>query len=540
LALEKSWWVICLTCFYCTTPASGKNRLFHTLKFRYIVPIPGHMKKTKSLARKNQDRRAALERILDTPHLEHVVPRLQPELLHRVIQTCGLEDCGELVVLATPEQLKHIFDLDLWRSAQPGMDEQFDADRFGVWLEVLAEFGATVAARKLAEMDADLVIAGLAQHARVFDCAVVTAIHVLDHGLASEVGGYRLVAKRTDSWETIVAILISLDAEHPDYFHQVMRGCRALSNTGREPDGLDDLLHEEDQLTFDLSVDRERRRDKQGYVPPAQARAFLEMSRQLRLGADTMPPANPVARANLRSPGETPERKEALRHIRAHMQFVFDCDHAAYAKRNEELAYVANTIMAGCALQGRAFTAQEAWDAAVAVCNLGLENRPSLWSPLRSARPIGRSLKTKSFPDDFLVNHDLVSVFQVGWTVLHKDVGMYAAERLLEVLAGLRCDDGNVQTEIVALGMELSRCCRAGMPWRARDALDVIAILDMPAWAALLGLIDECPVLHAALSASRNPRTRSVSASAFEFISENSQIVSIREFIQSLPDTLRP
>jgi len=34
---------------------------------------------------------------------------------------------------------------------------------------------------------------------------------------------------------------------------------------------------------------------------------------------------------------------------------------------------------------------------------------------------------------------------------------------------------------------------------------DVIAILDTPAWAALLGLIDECPVLHAALRASRNP-----------------------------------
>src|SRR5262249_40881251 len=148
-----------------------------------------------------------------------------------------------------PEQLTRIFDLDLWRSAQPGMDEQFDAERFGVWLEVLAEFGATVAAQKLAEMDADLVSAGLAQHARVFDCAMVTpyrttdgveltATREPDHGLGCEVGGYRLVAKRTDSWEAIVAILISLDANHPDFFHQVMRGCRALSNSKPELDGL--------------------------------------------------------------------------------------------------------------------------------------------------------------------------------------------------------------------------------------------------------------------------------------------------------------
>jgi hypothetical protein len=539
--------------------------------------------------RESQDRRTVLARILDTQHLERVVPRLQPDVLHRVIQSCGLEDCGALVVLATPEQLARIFDLDLWRSAQPGKDEQFDAERFGIWLEVLAEFGASMAAQKLAEMDADLVIVGLGEHARVFDCAMVTpymttdgveltAIRELGHGPACEVGGYRLVAKRTDSWEAIVAILTSLDAEHPDYFHQVMRGCRALSNSGREPDGLHDLLDEKDQIMFDLTLDRERRRDQQGYATPAQARAFLEMSRRLRLGSDTMPPANPVARAYIRSldqattahtaPRRLPASKEPvpsaepleaaaalvdvlleagiiaqqprallngshdrtaiLQRVRAHMQFLFDCDHAAYARRSEELTYVANTIMAGCALQGRPFTAQEAWDAAVAVCNLGLENWPPLWS------------SAQSISDDFLVNHDLVAVFQVGWTVLHKDVGMYAAERLLEVLAGLRCADCHVQSGLDALRTELSTSCRAGMPWRARSALDVIAILDMPAWAALLGLIDECPVLHAALSASQNPRTRSVSASAFEFISQNSQITSIRRFIETLPETLRP
>ena len=536
-----------------------------------------------------------LARILDTPNLERVVPRLQPELLHRVIQSCGLEDCGELVALATPAQLTRIFDLDLWRPAQPGMDEQFDADRFGVWLEVLAELGPDTGAHKLAEMEADLVIAGLAQHARVFDRAAVTPYRTTDgvevaparepdHGVVYEVGGYRLVAKRTDSWEAILAILISLDVEHPEYFHQVMRGCRALSDSGREPDGLDDLLDEEQQSMFDLALDRDRRRDERGYVTPAQARAFLEMSRQIRLESETIPPANPIARAYFReldettaahsaqgrrhesrestqpappadpleadaalvdvlfeagilappprallnaSQDETSGDKGALQRIRAHMHFVFDRDHAAYARRSEELTYLANTIVAGCTVQGRPFTTQEASDAAVAVCNLGLENWPSLWSP------------AKSLPDDFLVNQDLVTVFQVGWTVLYKDVGLYTAAQLQEVLAGLRCDDWHIQTGLDALRIALSASSKAGMPWRARDALDVIAILDTPAWAALLGLIDECPVLHAALGASRNPRTRSVSASAFEFISENSQIASIREFMHSLPETLR-
>ena len=67
----------------------------------------------------------------------------------------------------------------------------------------------------------------------------------------------------------------------------------------------------------------------------------------------------------------------------------------------------------------------------------------------------------------------------------------------------------------------------------------MIAILDMAAWAVLLALIDECPVLHAGVGASKDSWTTSVSASDFEFISENSQIASVREFMQSLPERLR-
>jgi len=61
----------------------------------------------------------------------------------------------------------------------------------------------------------------------------------------------------------------------------------------------------------------------------------------------------------------------------------------------------------------------------------------------------------------------------------------------------------------------------------------------MPAWATLLALMDECPVMHAGIRASRGSGTRAVSATAFEFISEISQIASVREFMQSLPDALR-
>jgi len=192
--------------------------------------------------------------------------------------------------------------------------------------------------------------------------------------------------------------------------------------------------------------------------------------------------------------------------------------------------------MAGCSIQARPFTPQEASDAAVAISNLGLQNWPAHWIDPNRRRGGSLAETGPALPDDFLAGHDLVSVFQVGWTVLYDEVSMDAAERLIGVLADLHCED--IQTELDALRREMTKHWRAGAPWRAREALDVIAILDMPAWAALLALIDECPVVHAGLAASQVAGTRAVSATAFEFISTAVQIADVRSFMKKLPSTL--
>jgi len=141
-------------------------------------------------------------------------------------------------------------------------------------------------------------------------------------------------------------------------------------------------------------------------------------------------------------------------------------------------------------------------------------------------------------PEDFFTRHDLVSVFQVGWTILHEDVCMHAADVLLAVLGSLHCADDDVQRGLETLRTTLTKHCRAGSPWHAREALDVIAILDAPAWAALLGLIDQFPTLHGAVGASIAGSTRQIDAAAFEFISENAQIQQVREFMQMLRQRL--
>ena len=538
--------------------------------------------KTDSLTRPaTPDATRVLERILESRHIAHVVPRLQPEVLHRIIQHCGLEQCGELLALATPGQLVNLFDLDLWRSNQPGTEEQFDADRFGVWLEVLVESGPAIAADKLASLEADLVSGALAQYARVFDAAAVSPAVPSDgeepdapnDAFDAKVGGYLLDARRQDSWDAIVATLVALEEGHRDYFHRVMRGCRKLSNSLPEIDGLDDLLTDQDQIMFDLAVEREARRERHGFVTPVQARAFLDAARQPPANSDGPAPGATLARAYFRAiepPGATEAARESnlpalpgvapapedsaeaiaevvellleagvlpsqpralpagpegeaprLARVHALLQYVSDSDDAAFSTRHQELAYLANVLISGCSIQARSFTAQEASDAAVAICNLGLENQKA------------------RLPDDFLVAHDLVSVFQVGWRTLHEDVCMYAAQRLIGVLKELKCEDRETQAGLTALRIQMTKHRRSGTPWRARDAMDVLTTLDLPAWAALLGLIDECPVLAASIGALRNSGTRAVSASAFEFISENSQIASIREFLDALPDILR-
>lgn len=525
------------------------------------------------------------------------MPRLQPAVLHRIIEHCGLEESGALLSLATPEQLNGVLDLDLWRSPQAGHDERFTPERFGAWLEVLADLDADVAAGMLAGLDPAMTAAGLAQYIRVFDGAATAAAEGTDdepYDPASEqpvydreIAGYYVVGRRPDAWDAIVTLLASMDAGHPEAFHRVMRACRSLSNSAPETDGLDPLLSAPDQLMFDLASGREQRRELHGYAVPAHARAFLHAARLLRVGEHAAPPASPLAAAHFRAMADAPadagggnatdlpagdtatptadgalagpsladvlvdagillppprallegaaQQPSTLSFIRSRLRSTYDSAPLAHLGRTQELAFLANTLVVGCALQGRAFTVGEASEAAVAVCNLGLENWPSHWlRPTAGAR----AASTSGVPLDFLVDHDLISVFQVGWAVLHQQVCMAGAEALVRVLGSVTCDERSTRAELKALRTTLRKAWLAGTPWTARGSLDVLTALDAPAWAACVGLLDECPVLHAALDARRQGRLLRVSASDFDFISENSQLERIRQFLQELPATL--
>jgi hypothetical protein len=197
---------------------------------------------------------------------------------------------------------------------------------------------------------------------------------------------------------------------------------------------------------------------------------------------------------------------------------VLHHDETAYLTRSRELAFLANTLLVGSSVQSRTFTPREASDAAACICNLGLECWP--------APP----------PDAFFVDHDLVTVFEAGWSVLYRDVSLFVTDQLIGTLADLRCVDAGTQHELRTLRRTLVKQREAGTPWLARDAADVLATLDMSAWASVLGLLDECPILPEALTAVLERRTTSVSPTAFEFISTSAQIDDLQAFAGMLPE----
>jgi hypothetical protein len=232
-----------------------------------------------------------------------------------------------------------------------------------------------------------------------------------------------------------------------------------------------------------------------------------------------MMPARP--RALLDAADSDPQAARLTR-LRPLMEHVRDTDETAYFTRSRELAFLANTLLAGCSVQSRPFTPQEASDAAAGICNLGLERWPA----------------PDTWPDSWLIDHDLVTAFEAGWSMLHQDVSMFAAQQLISTLDSLHVADRDIQRGLVALRRTLVQQRDAGTPWRAREAAEVLAMLDTTAWIGVLGLLDECPVLPAALTAILERRTTTVSPTAFEFISTAAQIDSVRSFMRKLADVL--
>ena len=234
-----------------------------------------------------------LLRILERPALVAAVRELPGAVLGKLIDCIGLEDAGELVALATTAQLERVFDDDLWRAERAGGDETFRPERFALWLRVMLDAGEELLVQRLCELPQELLALAVHRLVLVLDMDVVAQqlapgdeeaealAQALETSVVEEWEEFRLVARDPDLWDDVWGALLSLDRDHHDRLRELLAECCAVSTeyiSGQG--GLFQVLTAAETLDSDVAAARDDRRVAEGFVSPADARAFLELARR--------------------------------------------------------------------------------------------------------------------------------------------------------------------------------------------------------------------------------------------------------------------
>jgi len=258
--------------------------------------------------------KALLMHILERPELVSAVRELPGAVLGKWIDRIGLEDAGELVALASTRQLEQLLDDDLWKAADVGHDETFHPDRFVLWLRVMSDIGEDFLAQRLAELPQDLLVLAIHKLVLVIDMDVLeeqvsASSDDLARDLEKALGGsvfeeweeLRLIARDSDAWDDIWNAILLLDREHHHRLRNILDQCCAMSTEYISGNGgLFEVLTSGEMLESDVTAAREDRRAAEGFVSPADARSFLELSRRGE-GGDR----DPITRAYFRALGDS-------------------------------------------------------------------------------------------------------------------------------------------------------------------------------------------------------------------------------------------
>lgn len=373
-----------------------------------------------------------LNHVLARPELVAAVRELPGAVLATLIERVGLEDAGEIVALASAEQLVQAFEQDLWRAERAGGDELFQLERFGLWLEVLAEAGDDFLAQRLSELPRDLLLLVLHQAVLVLDLDALAVKmaelggedaewteKALESGHYEEWEEFRLIVRAPEHWDVLWSALSALDRDHHELLRDLFERCAALDTEFINGNGgLYEVLTSEELLENDLAAERADHRAAQGHVSPPDARAFLSLAqrgdvvetrdaithayfrelapakaqsvapraveRLTRLVAEVQPASQARARATralapgkreksngkaLAKVADTQHERSLFERALAELQ---DEDRVTASQRLEELAYLANVWIAGGVHEGRRPRPIEALEFALVVCNRGL------------------------------------------------------------------------------------------------------------------------------------------------------------------------
>lgn len=438
------------------------------------------MSRSRSLVRNQSSR--LLKALLNNPSLPAYIPQLEAPVLNRLVEQLGAEDAGALVVYATNQQLRSIFDESLWASLAPGGPEVHRPEEFVRWLLVLAEQGEALLAEKLAGLGSDYVAMNLATLVEVRGSDSIVRSDRTRLEEAEEYQGCYVSPIYYEEWDITRTALVALDEYEPELLEQIL--LRLQSGGG-------------ELLMADLSGERRDRKEGEGYVSPESATALLQLIRITDLQAlivgdsmdpvstwyfsqlGTMAPENSDTDADSdavsdledtvdagKTGSETQESRSAdfaaLGELLVEAEIVSTTtplmlggpdDASSDSTGSEELAikrlvddwqannpamfslalgqlvYLSNVLISGTSLQGRRFDQVEAAHAALSVCNLGLSLLvKNLGQGSRGGLPGGREE-----PLFEMGEAGLVQLFRIGWKLM-LETPLHVAALLKETL----------------------------------------------------------------------------------------------------------
>ena len=483
-----------------------------------------------------------VEMIVEDPGLVAAVRALPGPAMAELIDQIGLADAGPLVALMGPEQFEAALDEDLWRLIAPGTGEHFDAARFMLWLEILLDLGSAQAVERLAALPEEAVVFGFHQCLRVYTSeALGMAIEDNAHGRLAEklleasgyyeIEDYLILPRQEEGLDAVMQALLALEKHDSRFMLHVLDRCATLSaGELADSDGLHALLSEAESLECDLAGARDDRRAALGFVPPAQAAAYLKFARQTDPDSavvfDATNPtlaffrrrvplreaaASPIAASErlahlLRRPSRTEQVRiesdpmadvSAARPFREAVRQLARQAPETHRRCITELTDAANMLMSGASLGGDRLDRADAALAVAALCELGLATA--------LAQKLGTAFK-------LVQDHGAEPFLRLGLASAHRDIARAVLARLTR-FARKRMQTapgGTVRDDLAAFCQKADAALEADQPWRAGEVLfNLHWLLSGAEIATLEALIDQLPMLTGTLAqTSRFPASR--------------------------------
>jgi hypothetical protein len=523
--------------------------------------------------------KALVDSMLSSESLPALVEQMAPAALARLVDDLGIEDSGALVVHATETQLVHLLDATIWSGAQPGAPETLSVENLLRWLAVWEDNGIT--SDKLYELGEDFCALAFSRLVIVADSDLSERV---DDEFTRSIGTYILRSRVDDEWDVVQASLSSLWDDFPDYAEAVF-GRLAFRHSILSISGENDVAA---VLDADASYDRDRKREAQGYVTSLMAGTFLrstaateldllaaeeqydlstsEYFRRHQAEAQAVERAEAEKRAAssddvdlddeleldeleaeleayelaaaeppklLAAPAEVQARqpiRDALRELQGSEE--------RFEQYGEELAYLANLVMAGTSRDGEYLSEAQAAEIVMASCNLG--GSYLLWIEFGDDEDI------TGYMDLLAAESGLIRLFRVGWHLLAR-VPLQTVTRLGRLIDDSATREALAQRPMVLGEVEallsdnqLLEQVRGEQFADARETVGLLTILLEPGTVhALCELVDATPRLSSEIERPSPGAEFDVSTAKARNIDSMADLMSIDGFLKSLAERIR-